>query len=279
MKKLTALILVLAMSLALAACGCDHVWLAATCDTPKTCEECGETEGEPKGHTMVEATCEEPKHCENCDLTEGEALGHTWVDATTEAPKTCENCGATEGERIITDPRFTTAATKELYGKWVMEIPFDGERMNMPDFPEGAAMNINMFFGNSGEFNTETTVTDNFAELLVQYTTKTLYESFAEQGMDTAAVDSMFESDYGMSVQAYVEQLMGSMNVEQMMSAITDAANIDGVYYVQDGQLYTGTSWEEDLVPEGFTLEGDTMTMESFTEMFGEEYVFVRVIE
>lgn len=279
MKKLTALILVLAMSLTLAACGCDHVWLAATCDTPKTCEECGETEGEPKGHAMVEATCEEPKHCENCDLTEGEALGHTWVDATTEAPKTCENCGATEGERIITDPRFTTAATKELHGKWVMEIAFDGERMNLPGFPEGAAMYVTMIFGNAGELTVESSVSENFTDLLIQFTVDTMYAEFANQGMDTAAVDAMFESTYGMSVVDYVKQTMSGTDMEEVFSTILGAANIDGVYYVQDGQLYTGTSWEEELVPEGFTLEGDTMTMESFNEMFGEEYVFVRVIE
>ena len=64
MKKLTALILVLAMSLALAACGCDHVWLAATCDTPKTCELCGKTMGTPRDHSIVDATCEEARHCE-----------------------------------------------------------------------------------------------------------------------------------------------------------------------------------------------------------------------
>ena len=72
---------------------------------------------------MVEATCEGAKHCENCNLVEGEPLGHTWLEATTEAPKTCETCGATEGERIITDERFTTAATKELQGSGLWKYP------------------------------------------------------------------------------------------------------------------------------------------------------------
>lgn len=279
MKRIIALALVLAMVLTFAACGCKHEWLAATCENPKTCELCGETEGEAKGHSMVAATCEEAEHCENCSYKNGEALGHDWVDATTEAPKTCQTCGATEGERIITDERFTTAATKQLHGDWMMEIPLDGDLMGLPDFPEGASMNVALFFGNSGEFHTQTTITDNFAELLTQYTVDTMYTEFAAQGMDAASVDAMFESEYGMSVQAYVEQSMSGLDLGQMMSAIVSAANLSGVYYAQDGLVYTGTGWEEELVSEGYAVEGDTLTMESFTEMFGEDYVFVRVSE
>ncbi len=75
-----------------------HDWKDATCETPKTCKECGVTEGEPAEHVWKEATCEEPKHCENCDATEGEVLGHTWKDADCENPKKCTVCYKTEGK-------------------------------------------------------------------------------------------------------------------------------------------------------------------------------------
>ena len=83
-------------------CGtiCTHNWNNATCETPKTCERCGKTEGEALGHSWKEATCEAPKTCERCGKTEGEALGHSWKEATCEAPKTCERCGKTEGEAL-----------------------------------------------------------------------------------------------------------------------------------------------------------------------------------
>ena len=51
MKKLISFALVLAMVLSMNACGCNHQWQDATCTVPKTCSECGETEGEPAGHT------------------------------------------------------------------------------------------------------------------------------------------------------------------------------------------------------------------------------------
>jgi hypothetical protein len=51
-------------------------------------------------HKWVEATCENPKLCEKCGETEGEALEHDWSEATRQAPKTCQVCGQTEGEPL-----------------------------------------------------------------------------------------------------------------------------------------------------------------------------------
>ena len=77
-----------------------HIWKEATCETPKTCTKCEETEGSALGHSWKEATCEAPKTCMVCGKTEGEVLGHSWKVATCEAPKTCTVCGKTEGEEL-----------------------------------------------------------------------------------------------------------------------------------------------------------------------------------
>ena len=57
-----------------------HTWVAADCDTPKTCSVCQATEGEALGHTWVDANCVTPKTCSVCQATEGEALGHTYTN-------------------------------------------------------------------------------------------------------------------------------------------------------------------------------------------------------
>ena len=63
MKKFYFSALSIVMILALTACGHTHTWEEATCTTPKTCSTCGETEGEPLGHTVenwetiTEPTC------------------------------------------------------------------------------------------------------------------------------------------------------------------------------------------------------------------------------
>ena len=93
----------LAVCVMLAGCGHEHTWVEATCIEPKTCIECGETEGEALGHTWVEATCTEAKHCSVCGETEGQPLEHTWIEANYQDPKTCSVCGATEGEPLPAD--------------------------------------------------------------------------------------------------------------------------------------------------------------------------------
>ncbi len=107
-NKVLLMIATLAMSVMLSACGHEHIWTEATCTAPKTCSECGETEGEVLEHTWVEATCTEEKHCIECGETEGEVLEHTWIEANYQAPKTCSVCSTTDGEPLT--PDF------ELYG-------------------------------------------------------------------------------------------------------------------------------------------------------------------
>lgn len=99
MKKLSAIIILVCL-LVLSGCGHEHTWQDADCINPKTCSECGETEGEALGHDWDDATCTAPKTCSVCNAVEGEATGHTWVNATCTLPKTCSVCKTTEGEAL-----------------------------------------------------------------------------------------------------------------------------------------------------------------------------------
>lgn len=57
MNRIKAILCGLFLAMLLIACGHEHTWSEATCDTPKTCTECGETEGEPLGHTTDMGKC------------------------------------------------------------------------------------------------------------------------------------------------------------------------------------------------------------------------------
>ena len=104
--------------------GCDHVWYAPTCTTPKTCSVCQKTEGEALGHTevidaAVAPTCTatgltEGKHCSTCNevLVAQEvvdALGHEYDETVIKEPTcaesgkkqlTCSVCGESHEEDI-----------------------------------------------------------------------------------------------------------------------------------------------------------------------------------
>ena len=120
MKRIKIITSTVCLMLLLTSCGHEHTWKEATCIDPKTCESCGETEGEALGHTWKEATCTEPKTCEICGITEGEPIGHTWKEATCVEPKTCEICGETEGKELghtWKEATCTEAKTCEICGE------------------------------------------------------------------------------------------------------------------------------------------------------------------
>lgn len=78
----------------------EHKWRAATCAAPKTCSDCGATEGNPAEHKWEDATCITPKTCSVCGAAEGNPGEHHWSAATCTAPKTCSVCKQAEGEAL-----------------------------------------------------------------------------------------------------------------------------------------------------------------------------------
>lgn len=91
---------------------CEHEWLSATCDSPKTCTKCGITKGKALGHSYkvessTDVTCTTDGvrllKCTTCGETKTEtntATGHQWIAATCTTPKTCSVCKTTNGEPL-----------------------------------------------------------------------------------------------------------------------------------------------------------------------------------
>ncbi len=90
MKSLITFFVILSLAFAH---GHEHTWVDATCTTPKTCSECGETEGESLGHDWKDATCSIPKTCSRCGTSEGQALEHIPTEADYWNPSVCSLCG------------------------------------------------------------------------------------------------------------------------------------------------------------------------------------------
>lgn len=102
------IMLLAGITILLVGCGHKHQWVEATCTEPKTCSECGETEGEPLGHDFADATCTEPKKCKRCGGVQGDPLGHSVKDWITRIEPTCTDPGEKVGlcsvcEEVITE--------------------------------------------------------------------------------------------------------------------------------------------------------------------------------
>ena len=77
---------------------CLHTWREANCTSPKTCIDCGATEGDVS-HQWQCNNCTENQFCSICG-TVGVPFGHSWIDATCITPKVCGRCFITEGTAL-----------------------------------------------------------------------------------------------------------------------------------------------------------------------------------
>ena len=292
-RVMTAL-LVLAMSLSLlAGCGandndttvnnCEHEWLAANCKAPKTCRLCGETTGTTFAHQWTEANCEQPKTCRSCKSTEGEALGHTWTGgdcltdkvcsacekvgqeapghdwkaATTEAPKTCKVCGETTGDKLGVNSRFDPTTCQGLIGNWKAEFVMDFTEYDAPGVTE--PMTITIEFSDAG-FMTYTASYEDPARLahtLTLAAVDMICDMMAAQmGMDKAAVEAMYQSNYGMSIYDYMSEKVTPSVMDPLATTYTH------MYYVEDGVIYHAEDWNEDELPTLFLLQDGKLLVE-----------------
>ena len=215
-KRVFLILLALCCMMVLSACGCSHEeWIEADCDTAKTCAECGETEGEPLGHSWLDATCDTAKRCQVCgsvdgtplghqweeatcttaktctvcSLVEGEALDHNWLYATTEAPKTCERCALTEGEKIVTDPRFTTAACQHAFGKWQTTIAVNETMLGLEGFGTfDSTVTITLNHDSTMSLKVSIADAEAFEAAMIQYIVDMSYQDFAASAANSSRV-------------------------------------------------------------------------------------------
>ena len=124
-KRFGAALIILALALSLSAYAADTMWQCGECGrrVPKAlgdvCPYCGTHR---HIHTWREATCTEPKTCTECGETEGAALGHQWDEGAVirEATccedglirYTCTVCGAAWEESSAKDPANHAGGTE-----------------------------------------------------------------------------------------------------------------------------------------------------------------------
>lgn len=172
MKRCISMLALMCMILTLfAGCGCEHVWLDATCTAPKTCSLCGKTEGDPLGHDWLEATCLTPKTCSKCGETEGKpSAEHNWIDATCSAPKTCAVCNLKQGDPLAHTPGEWTSDESVLGGKEELFCTVCGQLIESRSAQRGEKKKITVLTPSKLVMTTS-----EFAEHLITYLPENCY--------------------------------------------------------------------------------------------------------
>lgn len=306
-KRTLAIALALACAFSLSGCLCSHEWSPASCDAPSTCTKCGKTEGsalehiwieagcteakscrlcgavdgEPLGHDWTEADCENAAVCSRCAATEGVALGHDWQDATTEAPKTCTRCALTEGEPIVTDPRFKTANAAEILGQWVFETAVSPEAVGLAGFSQPLNMRFIVDFAPDGSFSESVEFADeeSVMDAIIKYSIEVTYLQMEAQGISRETLDALIRDSYNTDMYEFVKSTKGALSINGVIDYISKAVNLGGVYYVEDGNLYTGLSWDAAMTPSDFKVDENGLWVAGFDAHFGAGTVFQRIMD
>lgn len=234
-----------------------HNWKEATCVDPKLCLACGQQRQETKPHDWKEATCAEPKSCLVCGRQEGETKPHTWLDATVNAPKTCSVCGETEGEPLDAKSLFDAQVCQPLFGSWEGEFVMTGEMMGDPSLPEIRVI-LGITFHDDGTWSESVRLADEeaFQKVLTEYYIQVLYAEFEGYGMTKEEADQTMMEAYGKTVAEYAAALAQIIDI----NAALGLSAVTGVYFVADGQLYFGQTWEE-MEAEPLLLEDGKLTL------------------
>lgn len=301
MKKVCVFLLAACCLFGLAGCSCDHewapatctapktcticgeaegdvlghVWVDATCTTVKTCSRCGRTSGDPLGHSWIEADCENPKTCTACGTQVGSALGHVWEEATTDAPKTCTVCGAEEGERILTDARFTTDSTRDLWGRWEAAVSLSEKDLDAYHYNGTLEGTFWMEFDNAGGVSTGFVLADEetFRAAMAECSADFVYDQAAEDGADQEEADAVARALHGMDVEEYLLEQQKDIPAEELIEQLLTESDYGGgwigsfVYCIQDGKLYIDTEWKDDLREITWEQIGTTILLENFLEL------------
>lgn len=258
MRKFLILLLAAVCLVSMTGCFCIHKWQEADCLNPKTCQSCGKTKGATGDHSWQEAVCEAPKTCSVCGQTQGDALGHDWEEATTEVPMTCRRCGGTQGERIVTDPRFTTDACRDLFGTWTCSISVNGTQIGLDSYVDDIPCVCTYEFLNDGtlRITSQPEDMDGFLKNVVSFYIDSMYDKFAATGISPQEADDAIRSIYGVNMEEYVLSMLEELNIRDQFGKPTDA-----VYYVAEGMLYMGEDWNRELAGRAFILSGDTLIL------------------
>lgn len=232
--RVLILFMTLGMMIGITGCGHEHQWRKATCERPKTCVTCGETEGKKLKHSWVEATYEEAKHCEECGKTKGEPLKEEveeieqaeTEEMVTEAVTTeVENDVITESEDKIIQELLIAEKQDLGYVELYLERIFELKSTDMADqfllvdvdgndIPELAASH------SSGTFSEDNTF------LYTVYDNSVVLLECGTSGMDGCSIEfsegnNVIARRYGLVGEEYIYSKLNQGQLEEIFSTST----------------------------------------------------------
>lgn len=190
--------------------------------------------------------------------------------ATTAATTTATTAPATDKtEPSASEPNasFDPAQAAPVIGVWQFQYTIPAETFDLEGFE--TPLNVQMVYTLSEDATwsitidwdkTEAEITE-FSKALSTYTSDLMYKQFADQNLDKDQANEAMQQQYGKTVEEYVDELIAQSLSTEALAASTPEES--GTYYVEGNSLHlrNRSSIAEEVI--AFTLEGDTLTLQS----------------
>ncbi len=161
-----------------------------------------------------------------------------------------------EDKRELFDP----AACAHLFGTWIGELEVDmatilGETIQgVPSMSIKAEMRVS--FHEDGSMKTSLVLDrESYMAAMRTYTIEVTYQTYEQMGLSRDEADAAVKAELGVDIPGYVDMILTEIDEEMLTQSE------EGIYYVQDGKLYTGPSWEEDTTTDDAWVEGSELTI------------------
>lgn len=118
MKRARFFLVLALAAMVLSGCCISHEWAEATCESPKACQKCGQTEGQALGHIWADAACEAPQTCTRCQKAQGEALGHDYRCISFTATEYDSRCTLCQDVKTFPIQDMEAFAAELVCGEW-----------------------------------------------------------------------------------------------------------------------------------------------------------------
>lgn len=167
------------------------------------------------------------------------------------------------GNPVDHSGKFDPEACAPLFGVWEGNVLMDGDMMGMAGLEGFDGLSMQVFIRVT--FKPDGTMQFLFEidpDSLLDFMVEFFYKSYeTEFGMNRDEADAQLQQEMGMTVREYVQMMLSSGAMDEQFRQ-----EMNMVYYVENGKIFAGESWTNQMEPLPFTLDGDTLTLKETIE-------------
>lgn len=154
---------------------------------------------------------------------------------------------------------FDLEEAKGIVGTWRLDVAMSGGLIGIEGFQCDVRFPLLYTFTDYGTMRVrfdEKDLEDSvqaFRRALKDYTVQTMYDEFEKEGLDQQQADDAFFKTYNTTINDYVEKVVDAVDYAALFAMFAT----DGIYYVYEDTLYSGTQGTTEFEENTFRLEAD----------------------